>query len=145
MDKPKAPLSGRGWRGQLHIHAGKRREHTPSIAFRHLPPRKDVVNQCLEFDLYPEGADRVAGQLRGDKECPFSGVTKSGSLEEGAGKRWSEYGSFIHAVTSTIDEKKYVQVTTFVTRSSCCNVTNCHERTQNILLQCYTKRENGRE
>ena len=22
-----------------------------------------------------EGADRVAGQLRGDKECPFSGVT----------------------------------------------------------------------
>ena len=24
-----------------------------------------------------EGADRVAGQLRGDKECPFSGVTKS--------------------------------------------------------------------
>ena len=25
------------------------RGHTPSIAFRHLPPRKDVVNQCLEF------------------------------------------------------------------------------------------------
>ena len=23
--------------------------HTPGIAFRHLPPRKDVVNQCLEF------------------------------------------------------------------------------------------------
>ena len=22
---------------------------TPSIAFRHLPPKKDVVNQCLEF------------------------------------------------------------------------------------------------
>ena len=22
--------------------------HTPSIAFRHLPPKKDVVNQCLE-------------------------------------------------------------------------------------------------
>ena len=22
-----------------------------------------------------EGADRVGGQLRGDKECPFSGVT----------------------------------------------------------------------
>ena len=48
-------------------------------------------------------------------------------------------------MTSTIDEKRYVQVTTFVTRSSCCNVTNCHERTQNILQQCYTKRENGRE
>ena len=24
--------------------------------------------------------DRVAGQLRGDKECPFSGVTKSGRV-----------------------------------------------------------------
>ena len=24
--------------------------HTPSIAFRHLSPRKDVVNQCLEFE-----------------------------------------------------------------------------------------------
>ena len=23
--------------------------HTPSTAFRHLPPTKDVVNQCLEF------------------------------------------------------------------------------------------------
>ena len=29
--------------------------HTPSIAFRHLPPgRKDVVNQCLEFVHYDE-------------------------------------------------------------------------------------------
>ena len=37
-----------------------------------------------------EGADRVGGQLGGDEECPFSGVTKSGSLEEGAGKRCSE-------------------------------------------------------
>ena len=27
--------------------------HTPSIAFRHLPPRKDVVNQCLEFASLP--------------------------------------------------------------------------------------------
>ena len=27
-----------------------------------------------------EGADRVAGQLRGDKECSFSGVTKSGRV-----------------------------------------------------------------
>ena len=28
----------------------------------------------------PEGADRVGGQLRGDKECPFSGVTNSGRV-----------------------------------------------------------------
>ena len=27
-----------------------------------------------------EGADRVGGQLRGDKECPFSGVNKSGRV-----------------------------------------------------------------
>ena len=27
-----------------------------------------------------EGADRVGGQLRGDKECPFRGVTKSGRV-----------------------------------------------------------------
>ena len=26
------------------------------------------------------GADRVSGQLHGDKECPFSGVTKSGRV-----------------------------------------------------------------
>ena len=37
-----------------------------------------------------EGADRVGGQLRGDKECSFSCVTKSGSLEEGAVKWCSE-------------------------------------------------------
>ena len=30
--------------------------------------------------LQSEGADRVGGQLRGDKECPFSGVTKSGRV-----------------------------------------------------------------
>ena len=27
-----------------------------------------------------EGDSRVGGQLRGDKECPFSGVTKSGRV-----------------------------------------------------------------
>ena len=34
-------------------------------------------------DQYPnlsKGADRVGGQLRGDKECLFSGVTKSGRV-----------------------------------------------------------------
>jgi len=47
--------------------------------------RKGVVNQCLEFESYQypilsEGADRVGGQLRGDKECLFSGITKSGRV-----------------------------------------------------------------
>ena len=44
---------------------------------------------CLGARLLPhsyqcpnhsEGADRVGGQLGGDKECPFSGVTKSGRV-----------------------------------------------------------------
>ena len=37
----------------------------------------------MEFDQYPnlsEGADRVDGQLREDKECPFSGITRSGRV-----------------------------------------------------------------
>ena len=40
-----------------------------------------LLPQC--YGQYPnlsEGADRVGGQLRGDKECPFSGVTKSGRV-----------------------------------------------------------------
>ena len=52
-----------------------------SLISTHIP--SEVVNQCLEFDQYPnlsEGADRVGGQLRGDKECPFRGVTKSGRV-----------------------------------------------------------------
>ena len=38
----------------VHIHAEtEQNSHTdtPSIVFRHLPPRKTVVNQCLEFAL----------------------------------------------------------------------------------------------
>ena len=47
------------------------------------------LRACLGARLFPhscqyanlsEGADRVGGQLRGDKECPFSGVTKSGRV-----------------------------------------------------------------
>ena len=34
-----------------------------------------------------KGNDSVIGQLRGNKECFFSGVTSSGCLEEGARKR----------------------------------------------------------
>ena len=33
-----------------------------------------------QYPNLSEGADRVAGQLRGDKECPFSDVTKSGRV-----------------------------------------------------------------
>ena len=49
--------------------------HTPSIAFRHLPPkegcrkpvlgvwRKDVVNQCLEFATTQQQQNKKYGQL----------------------------------------------------------------------------------
>ena len=45
-------------------------------------------------------ASTVGGQLRGDKECPFSGITNSGSLEEDAGKRRSECGYAVRSVCS---------------------------------------------
>ena len=39
-----------------------------------------MLPQSYQYPNLPEGADRVAGQLRGDKECPFSGVTRSGRV-----------------------------------------------------------------
>ena len=38
-----------------------------------------------------EGADSISGQLHRNKECPITGITKSGSLEEDdVGKQCSE-------------------------------------------------------
>ena len=39
-----------------------------------------VASIVLSVPKPSEGADRVGGQLRGDKECPFSDVTKSGRV-----------------------------------------------------------------
>ena len=39
-----------------------------------------LLPQTYQYPNLSEGADRVGGQLRGDKECPFSGVTKSGRV-----------------------------------------------------------------
>ena len=39
-----------------------------------------LLPQFYQYLNLSEGADRVGGQLRGDKECPFSGVTKSGRV-----------------------------------------------------------------
>ena len=46
-----------------------------------------VLGRCVAFTILsvryqylPEGADRVGALLRGNKECPFSGVTKSGRV-----------------------------------------------------------------
>ena len=47
------------------------------------------LRACLGARLLPqsyqnpnlsEGADRVGGQMQGDKKCPFSGVTKTGRV-----------------------------------------------------------------
>ena len=48
-------------------------------------PNNDVNPTSEDIKLHNiiEGADSVGGQLRGDKECPSSGVTNSGrGLEE---------------------------------------------------------------
>ena len=39
-----------------------------------------LLLQTYQYPKLSEGADRVGGQLRGDKECPFSGVTESGRV-----------------------------------------------------------------
>ena len=41
---------------------------------------RPVKNGLYQYPNLSEGADRVGGQLRGDKECPFSDVTKSGRV-----------------------------------------------------------------
>ena len=55
-----------------HTHS-----HTPTIAFRHLPPRKDVVNQCLEFDTHVK--DLV---VHGDRERERQRETNTHSERE---------------------------------------------------------------
>ena len=39
-----------------------------------------LLLQSYQYPNLSEGADRVGGQLHGDKESPFSGVTKSGRV-----------------------------------------------------------------
>ena len=39
-----------------------------------------LLLQTYQYPNLSEGADCISGQLRGDKECPFSGVTKSGRV-----------------------------------------------------------------
>jgi len=49
--------------------------------------------------IYPnllEGADHVAGQLHGDKEYPFSGVTKSGRVWRRVPKSNAQSGTHTH-------------------------------------------------
>ena len=52
--------------------------------------------QSYKYPKLSEGADYISGQLRGDKECPFSGVTKSGRVW----RKVPESGA--HSVRSTL-------------------------------------------
>ena len=59
-----------------------------SCLHAHLGAR--LLPQSYQYPNLLQDADRVGGQLHGDKECPFSDVTKSGSVwrkvpESGAG------------------------------------------------------------
>ena len=82
---------------------------TPSAAVRHLPPRKDVVNQCLEFGLSHISTRTFRRALTASvdscaeiKSAPSVAYPKlarvwkkvpesnARSLEDGAGKRCSE-------------------------------------------------------
>ena len=39
-----------------------------------------LLPRSCQYPNLSESADHMRGQLRGDKECPFSGVTKSGRV-----------------------------------------------------------------
>ena len=39
-----------------------------------------LLLQSYQYPNFSVGADRVGGQLRGDKKCSFSGVTKYGRV-----------------------------------------------------------------
>ena len=50
-----------------------------------------LLPQSYQYPKLSEGADLVGGQLHRNKECPITGITKSGSLEEDdVGKQCSE-------------------------------------------------------
>ena len=64
--------------------AGLNRDGTlflPGVDASHVRVRgARLLLQSYQYPNLSEDADRVSGQQRGDKECPFSGVTKSGRV-----------------------------------------------------------------
>ena len=63
--------------------------------------RARLLPQSYQYPKLSEGADRVVGQLHGNKECPFSGVTNSGrvwrKVPESGARSVGETLSFGHA------------------------------------------------
>ena len=64
----------------LNVHRNRKAYYYIRDGVRLLP-------QSYQYSNLSGGTDRVGGQMRGDKEYPFSGVINFGSLECGAGKR----------------------------------------------------------
>ena len=72
-----------------------------------------LLPASYQYPNLSEGADRVGGLLRGDKECPFSGVTKSGKVwrkvpesgAQGVGcfQRLISTQTFRRALTASVD------------------------------------------
>ena len=63
--------------------------------------------QSYQYPNLSEGADRVGGQLRWNKECPFSGVTKSGrvwrKVPEGDARSVFSTQTFRRVLTESVD------------------------------------------
>ena len=81
---------------------------------------------CFQSYQYPnlsEGTDHVSGQLCGDKKCHFSGITKCGSLEEGAGERCSECDI---SLTHTNPQSSY-----------CGHITHAHRHSTSVTVCIY--------
>ena len=57
-----------------------------------------LLPQSYQYPNLSEGADRVGGQMRGDKECPFSGVTKSGRVWRKVPESGSRSVMLLHAI-----------------------------------------------
>ena len=61
-----------------------------------------LLPQSYQYPNLSEGADRVGGQLRGDKECPFSGVTKSARVWRKVPESDARSVSCCHGLEETI-------------------------------------------
>ena len=96
-----------------------------------------LLLQSCQYPNLSEGADRVGGQLRGVKECPFSGGTKSGRV-------WRKVPeSDARSVISTHTPAEVTSVFTVMSerRSPVCYTglyclalpACCPERTQSVL------------
>ena len=69
--------------------------------------RYRLLPQPYQYPNLSEGTDRVGGQLHGDKECPFSGVTKSArvwrKVPESDARSVITTRTFRRALTASVD------------------------------------------